>query len=211
MKNQEDYMTNYDYWRPAVAAILLGILYPLYWILEFTASGNFPPDDFADYMRWSPIDWLFLTLGFLSVYLFLSLRRILSEQLNYSGIDIPILLNVAVSVVFYFGLSLSQVALLLTAGEAIDAYEDIAITIGVTVLIGSVILAGVAEILIGCLLLRDSSGMPPLVRVFAIITLLMGIFDLTVIFSFVSLFIFPVAMLVLATYFMSKPEMIEVV
>ena len=84
-------------------------------------------------------------------------------------------------------------------------------TIGLTVLVGTGILSGVAEVLMGCLLLRDGASMPPLVRIFAIITLIMGIFDLTVIFSFVSLFIFPVAMLVLATYFLSKPEMVEVV
>lgn len=204
-------MTNYDYWRPAVASILLGILYPLYWILEFTVNGDFPPDDFANYMRWNAIDWMFVLVGGLGIYMYLSLRRILSDQLNYSGIDIPILIMVAVNVVFFFGLSFSQLALLLTAGDSISAYEDIATTIAVVVLVGSVILAGVAEILIGCLLLRDSSSMPPLVKIFAIITLIMGVFDLTVIFSFISLFIFPVSMLVLATYFLSKPEMIEVV
>ncbi|PCI78632.1 MAG: hypothetical protein COB20_06410 [SAR86 cluster bacterium] len=204
-------MTNYDYWRPAVAAILLAVLYPLYWVLEFTANGNFPPDDFADYMRWSSLDWLFLSLGFLIIYQLLGLRRILSEQLNYSGIDIPILISVSVTVVFFFGLSFSQVTLVLLEGDSLAAYEEIAATIGVVVLVGSVILGGVAEILMGCLLLRDSSTMPPLVRIFAIITLIMGIFDLTVIFSFISLFIYPVAMLVLAAYFLSKPETIEVV
>lgn len=204
-------MTNYDYWRPAVAAILLAVLYPLNWILEFTAGGNFPPGDFAEYMRWSPIDWLFLVVGGLAVYMYLSLRRILSEQLNYSGVDIPILILVAVTIVFFFGLSISQWAFLLTVPDSMSSYEDIVMTIGATVLVGTVILSGVAEILMGCLLLKDGSSMPPLVRIFAIITLIMGIFDLTVIFSFVSLFMFPVSMLVLATYFLSKPEMIEVV
>lgn len=204
-------MTNYDYWRPATAAILLAVLYPLYWVLEFSAGGDFRPDDFAEYMRWSPLDWLFLFVGGLLVYMYMSLRRILSEQLNYSGVDIPILILVAVCVVFYFGLSFLQVALLQIDGNSISAYEDIVMIIGVTVLVGTGILSGVAEILIGCLLLRDGSSMPPLVRIFAIITLIMGVFDLTVIFSFVSLFIFPVSMLVLAAYFLSKPEMIEMV
>ena len=96
-------------------------------------------------------------------------------------------------------------------GDSVADYEEIALTIGIVVLVGSVVLGGVSEILIGCLLLRDSNTMPPLVRIFAIITLIMGVFDLALIFSFISLFIFPVSMLVLAIYFMSKPEMIEVV
>jgi len=204
-------MTNYDYWRPALTAVLLAVLYPLYWILEFTAGGNFPPDDFAEYMRWSPLDWLFVVVGCLSIYLYLSLRKILTEQLNYTGIDIPLLILVAVTVVFFFGLSISQGVLLLSAGDSVAAYEDIAEVVGVTVLVGTIIISGVAEILIGCLLLRDSNQMPAPIKIFAIITLIMGIFDLTVIFSFISLFIYPVSMLVLATYFLSKPEMIEVV
>jgi len=204
-------MTNYDYWRPALAAILLGILYPLYWILELSFDGGFPPEDFSAYAEWSSLDWLFLFLGGLSVYVYLSLRRILSEQLNYSGIDIPILIMVAICVVFYFGLSLLQIALHLIVGDSVADYEEIVLTIGVVVLVGSVVLGGVSEILIACLLLRDSGTMPPLVRIFAIITLIMGIFDLTLIFSFISLFVFPVSMLVLAMYFMSKPEMIEIV
>lgn len=204
-------MTNYDYWRPALAAILLVILYPLYWILELSFDGGFPPEDFSAYMEWSSLDWLFLFLGGLNVYLYLSLRRVLFDQLNYSGIDIPILILVAACVVFYFGLSFLQIALPLAVGDSVTDYEDIALTIGIVVLIGTVILSGVSEVLIGCLLLRDSSSMPPLVKIFAIIMLIMGIFDLTVIFSFISLFIFPVSMLVLAIYFLSKPEMIEVV
>lgn len=204
-------MTNYDYWRPALAAILLGLLYPLYWILEFAGGEGFPPDDFSSYVVWSSLDWLFLALGFLNVYLYLSLRRILSEQLNYSGIDIPILIMVAVCVVFYFGLSFLQIFLPLVVGDLVADYEEVTLTIGIVVLVGTVILSGVSEILIGCLLLRDSINMPPLVKIFAIMTLIMGVFDLTLIFSFISLFIFPVSMLVLATYFMSKPEMIEVV
>lgn len=204
-------MTNYDYWRPALVAILLGILYPLYWVLELSGDQGFPPEDFSAYLVWSSLDWLFLFLGGLNVYLYLSFRRILSEQLNYSGIDIPILIMVAVCVVFFFGLSFLQIVFPLAVGDSVVDYEEIALTIGVVVLVGSVVLGGVSEILIGCLLLRDSSTMPPLVRIFAIITLIMGVFDLTLIFSFISLFIFPVSMLVLAMYFMSKPEMIEVV
>jgi len=211
MKNQEIYMMSYDYWRPALAAILLGVLYPLYWVLELSFDGGFPPEDFSAYIEWSSLDWLFLFLGGLNVYVYLSLRRILSEQLNYSGIDIPILIMVVICIVFYVGLSFLQIALHLVVGDSVADYEEIALTIGVVVLVGSVVLGGVSEILIACLLLRDSGTMPPLVRIFAIITLIMGIFDLTLIFSFISLFIFPVSMLVLAMYFMSKPEMIEIV
>ena len=202
---------SYDYWRPALAAILLGILYPLYWVLELSFDGGFPPEDFSAYIEWSSLDWLFLFLGGLNVYVYLSLRRILSEQLNYSGIDIPILIMVVICIVFYVGLSFLQIALHLVVGDSVADYEEIALTIGVVVLVGSVVLGGVSEILIACLLLRDSGTMSPLVRIFAIITLIMGIFDLTLIFSFISLFIFPVSMLVLAMYFMSKPEMIEIV
>ncbi|MBL4582342.1 MAG: hypothetical protein JKY29_11025 [Gammaproteobacteria bacterium] len=204
-------MMSYDYWRPALAAILLGVLYPLYWVLELSFDGGFPPEDFSAYIEWSSLDWLFLFLGGLNVYVYLSLRRILSEQLNYSGIDIPILIMVVICIVFYVGLSFLQIALHLVVGDSVADYEEIALTIGVVVLVGSVVLGGVSEILIACLLLRDSGTMPPLVRIFAIITLIMGIFDLTLIFSFISLFIFPVSMLVLAMYFMSKPEMIEIV
>lgn len=41
-------MTNYDYWRPAEAAILLAVFYPLCCILVFTAGGDFPPIDLAE-------------------------------------------------------------------------------------------------------------------------------------------------------------------
>ncbi|GJM14180.1 MAG: hypothetical protein DHS20C12_25830 [Pseudohongiella sp.] len=204
-------MTNYDYWRPALAAVLLGILYPLYWVIELSLGGEFPPEDFSSYIQWSPLDWLFLSLGFLNVYLYISLRRILFDQLNYSGIDIPILIMVAACVVFYFGLSILQIVLPIVVGDSLADYEEIALIVGMVLLLGTLILSGVSEILIGCLLLRDSGMMPPLLRIFAIVTLIMGIFDLTVIFSFVSLFVFPISMLILAAYFLSKPETIEVV
>ena len=205
-------MTNSENTAPALAAILLAILFPLYWILELSVTGaSLSGENYLPSLMWNYLDWIFLVLGVLSIYVFLELRRVLIDQLNYTGLDIPIFIHVAISIVFYFGLSIMNIALLIAGEEVALAYQEFVIGASLVVLLASIILTGVVEILMGCLLLRDSQLIPQSLKAFAIITLILGIFDLTILFSLASLFILPLSMIVLAAFFLYKPDMLEIV
>jgi hypothetical protein len=68
---------------------------------------------------------------------------------------------------------------------------------------------GLISFLIGSALLYKFQDLPTLLKYFAIMTLILGVFKLTVVFGFSSILFFPISLLILAFYFIHKPEMIE--
>ncbi len=200
-------MINTDYMRPGLAAITLAILFPAYWLHAVTV-GDFSPSVFDNdiILRLTAADWLFLLIGVLLVYIYFSFKRILVDHHNFHGIDLLVTLFVCISIIFYGGFFLIDV-LAVVLGEGA---QSILVAIGSILLIGGGIIYGVIDILIGVMLLRDSDQRPGLLKIFALATLIMGLFEVMFL-SVMSIFIYPVAMIILAVYFLRKPEILEVV
>lgn len=75
----------------------------------------------------------------------------------------------------------------------------------------TLVIGGAMDLMLGIQLLRDSGHMPGLAKTFAVVILTNGICSLSLIFSGLSLILFPVAALILALMFLRKPEVLEFV
>ena len=70
---------------------------------------------------------------------------------------------------------------------------------------------GVVDIVIAALLLRDRDELPQLLLAFAIVNLIVGLLELTVVLAFAAVVVLPIAVLILAAHFLREPEVIEIV
>ncbi len=77
--------------------------------------------------------------------------------------------------------------------------------------IGSIIIIGIVDLLIGILLLMKLNEAPTLLKIFAIMSVMQGVVGMTVFFAGILIFIIPVTFIVLAMFFLRKPESIEIV
>jgi hypothetical protein len=204
-------MKNTDYLLPSVAAASVAILFPLYWLGMFPLGGReIVALVWQDIEQISSSDAVFLLLGVLTVYVYYSLMRILNDRLNYQSLNIVLWIMIAVNALFTGTIVLDLIASTLSA-DALLVNRDALVGTAMAVGGGSMVLFGVLDILIGIVLLRASVPVPSVLKIFAVITLIQGCFEITLFFSFMTLIIFPLGMVVLAVYFISKPDSIEVV
>lgn len=196
-------MSRHDYLWPAVAAIALAILTPVYWLHALASTGG---ADLDTYVRagLGPGDLVFLLIGALSVYVYLSLKRILADHQNYHALDVPIAILVGLCVLFYGGV------VTLAGMAAVVPGIDLAVALPLLSVLCSVAF-GVVDIVIAALLLRDRAELPQLLLAFAIVNLIVGLLELTVFLAFAAIVVLPIAVLILAAHFLREPEVIEIV
>ncbi|MCJ8319053.1 MAG: hypothetical protein MJK12_05440 [Colwellia sp.] len=199
-------MKNNNYLLPGVTAILLAVLFPIYWIQEIIlGTYNDNESYFSTMGQLSFSSWVFLSIGLLSIYIYYCFKRILHDQLNFKSIDVLLWLMISTSMVFFLGL------FLLDVWPASADSNELRMSLTYTISIGSMIIFGLVDITIGIILLRHFDMLPNLLKAIAIVSLIQGIFELSIIFNFAVIFIFPVYLIILAVYFLRKPEMIELV
>lgn len=205
-------MKNNEYLLPALASIAVAILFPIYWGSQLLMSHASLRETYdANLMSLDFSDALYLLIGVLAIYVYLSLKRILSDQLNYRGLDFLLIIMIALCAIVYIGALGFDLAIYLADRRIGVINLDAILSSSFMVNIGGMIIFGIVDILIGIILLRRLNEIPSLLKIFAVITLIQGVFEITIVFSFTTIFIFPLSMLVLAAYFMKKPEIIEVV
>ena len=186
---------NSDYLLPGIAAVAIAALYPVYWISEIALSVELG----AIRTSLQPLDALFLATGALAAYLYYSLKQILNDQSGYHGTDVILLVLVGFMLVSY-------PALLVLAITLPTESWLLAVVWG-----GALIVSGVLDIVLAVLLLRGGEQIPRLIKAFAVANLIMGFCELTVIFAFAVIFIYPVCAIILAIQFLRKPDLVEIV
>ena len=204
-------MQNKDYLLPGIAALVLAVIFPLYWFNQIWLGSVDSADALmANITSLNFSDGVFLAIGLLSIYVYLGLRKILNDQLNFKKIDLLVILVVGVHVIFLATLGLDFTAALLSE-QFVLRYQDTFVGISLSMAAGTMILFGLLDILIGAVLLKNSENLPTLLKIFALVTLIQGVLEISVIMSFASMLSFPVSLIVLAVYFLRKPESVEVV
>lgn len=198
-------MNNNDYLTPGIVAIATAILAPTFWLYAALS-------DYSDGTGLGLVfaDWVFLVLGAMAIYVYFSLKDILHNHHNFHKIDALLMMTIATIVIFYLGSLALEIFAPMIDSNPSSRHETI---LGLKSLFGAIcaVIFGVLDILIANVLWRNKQQLPELLKVFAIVTLIQGIFEVTILFSFFGIFIYAIAMLILAMYFLRKPEMIEVV
>jgi len=201
-------MKSIDYLYPAIAAIAVTILSPLYWIVEFSkyfdsSNQNYSVENlFASDMSLS--SFIFLFIGLLTIYIYYGLIRLLHDHYYYKKVDVILMILILISIILYFGTFLLE-AISFWSGKDING------SIFSLLWISCLIAFGIMDILLAIVLLKDSKKLSSLIKGFAIVSLALGIIEITVMFSFIAIFLFPVATALLAMIFLRKPETIEIV
>lgn len=205
-------MNNNDYALPSIATIALLILFPLYWV-SLISSGMF--DSGADFYRsitdFTLFDVLFLLIGVLTVYVYLSLKRLLNDQYGFSGVNLPLNVLIITSVVYVLGLAGIDIVMGLLGDSLGLGAHKFALNANLLIGVGSMIVFGVADILMGVLLLKNADNESTMLKALAIVVIVQGVVEITVVFSFTLIAIFPITLLVLALLFIQKPDTLEVI
>ena len=92
-------MQNKDYLLPGVAAIFVAVISPIYWL----GMSQWVGDSYIlgqDMMSLGFSDILFASILLLTIYIYLNLKNILNEQLNFNHIDLLVLIMVAINILW---------------------------------------------------------------------------------------------------------------
>ncbi len=205
-------MNNSDYTLPGIAAIALAILFPIYWIIAIS-SGIFDSgiNFYQSTTELTFSDLLFAVVGLLTVYVYLCLKRILNDQFSFSGVNLPLNILIVCSAIYFFCLAgLDLVMAIFGDGLGLSVHKFVLNT-NLSIGIGSLFIFGVADILLGVLLLKSPHSQSIILKSLAIVVIIQGVIEITVIFSFALIAVFPVTLVILAVLFMRRPDELEVI
>ena len=202
-------MQNKDYLLPGVAAIFVAVISPIYW---FGMAASVGDSDvlWQDMMSLGFSDILFASILLLTIYIYLNLKNILNEQLNFNHIDLLVLIMVAINILWMSTLFL-DIASTVLPDNIVTQNQDAFFKINLSVSIGAIVILGIIDLLIGILLLAKSTELPTLLKMFAIMSVIQGVLGITVVFAATLIFIFPITLIILAMFFLRKPESLEIV
>ncbi len=195
-------MTDRDFRLPAMAALAAAIGLPLLWLQDLVRvglTGRHPLDGGPSFA-----DLLFLALGLAAAWAYLALRDYLRERLSYRTLDIPLLVLVGLTLLFHFGLFFIALT-----GWFLDG--DVVTVLAMAFWLPLLVLFGLVDIVIAVLLLRDRAQLPALFTLLGALSLILGIMELTVIFSFTAVVLLPLLLLVVALCLVHRPDWLEVV
>ena len=201
-------MQNKDYLLPGVAAIFVAVISPIYWLGMSSPIGDFALGQ--DMLSLGFSDILFASILLLTIYIYLNLKNILNEQLNFNHIDLLVLIMVAINILWMSTLFL-DIASAVLPENIVTQNEGTFLKIGLSMGIGAIVILGIIDLLIGILLLAKSTELPTLLKIFAIMSVIQGVLGITVVFAATLIFIFPITMIILAMFFLRKPESLEIV
>jgi hypothetical protein len=202
-------MQNRDYLLPGVAAIFVAVISPIYW-LGMAASVGDSDVLWQDMMSLGFSDILFASILLLTIYIYLNLKNILNEQLNFNHIDLLVWIYAAINILWVSTLLL-DVASAVLPENIVSQNEGTFLNIGLSIGVGAIVILGIIDLLIGILLLAKSTELPTLLKIFAIMSVIQGVLGITVVFAATLIFIFPITMIILAMFFLRKPESLEIV
>ena len=202
-------MQNKDYLLPGVAAIFVAVISPIYW-LGMAASVGDSDVLWQDMMSLGFSDILFASILLLTIYIYLNLKNILNEQLNFNHIDLLVWIYAAINILWVSTLLL-DVASAVLPENIVSQNEGTFLNIGLSIGVGAIVMLGIIDLLIGILLLAKSTELPTLLKIFAIMSVIQGVLGITVVFAATLIFIFPITMIILAMFFLRKPESLEIV
>lgn len=202
---------NREYMLPGLVAILLAVLYPVFWLSAIlTAEGSGLLEIFrSDVTRLDAMDALFVLIGLMEIYVLLSLRRALQQQLN-GGLGAALALGMAIAVALMTATVLFDVTIAVAPGMG-EAALDLLVRMSAGGFIITGIAIGLSSLILAIALLVRSADSTILLKVFAAVLLIYALLSLSVILAPVACLVYAVALLLLASWFLRGGGEVEVV
>tara|TARA_B100000035_G_scaffold250510_1_gene219481 strand:+ start:459 stop:803 length:345 start_codon:yes stop_codon:yes gene_type:complete len=111
------------------------------------------------------------------------------------------------TIFLYGGIAVLELSSVLTGSGITDSIANLFAVI----FFAGVLVQGLIDIVIGIVLFRDAHELPNMLRIFGIITLISGIFGITLIFAVATALTIPLSALVLGIYFLKEEQMIDII
>ncbi|MAD77474.1 MAG: hypothetical protein CML20_22350 [Rheinheimera sp.] len=204
-------MTKQDYFLPGIAALLLAVLFPSYWLYAFSiGTENFMAVYRADLLSLSLSDLVFVLIGVLEVYIYLCLRRSFAERLS-SGSAAVLLLIMALLVTLFHATVLIDITLSIIGSGLTDQTIETISEFTIIGALGVLFAYGLVGFILSIVLLLNRTGAPSLLKYFAVVLMVCCLLQFTVILSPLNVFVFPVGLLILAFYFVKPAQQLELV
>lgn len=190
-----------------LAALLLAVLFPVYWI----GAIGFSLDDTQmawrkDFMSLDAWDLVFLIIGTLEIVVYIGLSRYFRHQINGRWASVLLMVMALLVAVFHSSL-LIDVTIGLGMVEASTGVLDV---MALAVLI-VLFLYSLTLLTLSVVLLAQFPRLSALVKVFAVVAAVTAIIQLSVVFSVANLLLFPFLMLIVSFHFFLGENNIEVV
>ncbi len=190
-----------NYSIAGVTAILGVIVHTVTWSIIFGSGEGLDWKEMATSKEMNPTLEVFWLLGAAaSMFLLLALKRLLNERHAYGSVDPFIWASVIWHGIFFGG------SLVL---ELIPATNDFGI-LAIFHVVGFVVF-GAIDIIIAIKLLRADRKFPSLIKTIAVVNLIIGICEVSVILAFLLIPLVAVWFVLFAILFFSKPKEIEFV
>ena len=136
------------------------------------------------------------------VFVLLMLRKLLNERYNYDRTNRII----TAAIIWYIVFTLGSFVMIIFADTSWPAPDFRSITALLIFFILSMTSAGIIDIFLGLRLLQIKKRKNELIKVFAYVTLVMGILELTVVLSPTALLLMPVWCVTAAMLFLREKE-----
>ncbi len=189
------------------ASIVAAVVFPLAFVVEGIHEAAFEWTDSVFTVAVGPGDFLFLLYAALTVYLLKEFKSLMYEQ--YSFKEISTIISVAIFwVIVFFGGSFVLELLLATVWP----HNDIGLPLVLIIFwVMGVAIFGIIDIILGIIILRQRHRFSQAVKIFAILSVVTGVCEATLILSFLTLVLVPASCAVLAYIFLKKVEEVEFV
>lgn len=205
-------MQDNKYLIAGICSIALACLIPVYGFYAlFNFELNYSVGEYFNQLSLNLLDWIFPIIGALGIYVYLSLDKILKEQNNYAGLHIPILLLIITTIIFNFGLFILDAIMYLFGGGFSTSTNETLLAINIFVSVGGMLTFGIIDIVVGVIILVNNQKIDKLIVIYGAFSIIFGLLELTLIFSYGIIFITPIAFILLAIHFLKKPEMLEII
>jgi len=195
---------------PGYIAIALALLFPAYWIPTLSSGLESFADAYrTDVMQLSAMDLLFVMIGVMEIYIYLSLRRLFQERID-GALPATLLLLMAITVgVFHATVLVDVVG---SVGSTLDEpVRERLVAASAVVMIAALFVYAVLGLVLSIVLLMRRAALPRLLTVFAVLLAVACVLQLTVVGGLLNVVLFPLILLVLALLFIRGDHEVEVV
>ncbi|KAA3631405.1 MAG: hypothetical protein DWP97_13180 [Calditrichaeota bacterium] len=201
-------MNNEKYNTAGWLAIISGLLFPLAMILDIMSGATAELLGYSDFpVGIGLADFIYIVYALFSIYVYSKFKNLLYEYYSYKKLNTIINLIIWLFIIFFGGSFLIELIMF-----PIFSPTDIGPPLFLLLFWGiGIFIFGVLDVLFAVFLLKESKIFSTEIKVFAIVILIMGLFELSVIFSFMNIFIIPIAFISWAFVFFKKNHEIDFV
>jgi len=182
-------------------------VFPLAIVFMGLESEALARDLFDVSLGFGPSDFLFLLFAFLSIYALWTLKSLMFERYSFREIGTIIWVSIFWHLVYYGGSFLIE--LFLSLARLGGNTGAVLMLTGLWV--SGIVVFGIIDIIMGIIILRQARRFHRLVRLLGWLTLALGICEATLLLAVLALFLVPIAYVVLALVFLSRPDTVEYV